>query len=176
MDFRVASASDLGAEPGTFDFAYSIDVFEHIHPDDVAAHLEQVYNALRPGGRYFIITVNAHLGPHDVSREVRGIESFGEEQPEGFHLKEWTFTELYRALRRAGFGPVRSNALPWRRFPRNVLVPAAVKSAAEAVVARLPRRARRAYKLAFRVSGLASMVFIAHRPTAAARTKAPRSA
>ena len=164
VDFRVTSGTRLDFEPGTFDVVFSVDVFEHIHPDDVDAHLAAVRRVLRPGGICVVITVNAWLGPHDVTREVRGIESFGEAPPEGFHLKEWTFGELYHALRRAGFGRVRSNALPWRRFPRNVYVPAGLKAAAEHVVARLPRRPRRLYKLAFRVSALASMVFVAERP------------
>ncbi len=167
VDFRVASATRLGVPDASIDVAFSVDVFEHIHPDDVAAHLDAVRRALRPGGRYLVVTVNAWLGPHDVTREVKGIESFGEEPPEGFHLKEWTFAELHAALRRAGFGRVRSNVLPWRRFPRNVFVPAAPKVLLEHAVARLPRRMRRLYKLAFRASALASMVFVAERTPAA---------
>jgi hypothetical protein len=83
---------------------YSNDVFEHLHPDDLAAHLADAYRILVPRGPYVGITPNRRFGPHDVSKHFlpQGAE------PEGLHLREYTTVELARAFRDAGYERVRS--------------------------------------------------------------------
>jgi hypothetical protein len=59
-----------------------------------------VGRALKPGGRYLVVTPNRLSGPHDISRAFDDVAR-------GFHLKEYTYGELSRALRQAGFRRVR---------------------------------------------------------------------
>lgn len=83
--------------PGSFDAVISDQVLEHLHPDDVAVHLRSARALLRPGGRIAFGTPHAYTGPHDISRV------FDLEGPAGMHLREYTYRELARALREAGF-------------------------------------------------------------------------
>ena len=96
FDFLVFDGFDLPVADGSVDFAYSNDVVEHLHPEDVQDHLRAVHRVLRPGGRYLCITPNRRSGPHDVSRHFATT-------PQGFHLREYTAGELADALRAAGF-------------------------------------------------------------------------
>ncbi|HEY4382992.1 MAG TPA: methyltransferase domain-containing protein, partial [Ktedonobacteraceae bacterium] len=79
--------------------AYSDQVIEHIHPEDALEQLKSIYHALQPGGMYICITPNGLNGPHDISRYFDLIAT-------GFHLKEYTNTELAHLFRRAGFAKV----------------------------------------------------------------------
>ena len=84
---------------GSYDVAFSYQVLEHLHPEDVPLHLREIFRVLRPGGAYVLSTPHAASGPHDISRYfTRGLETF--------HLKEWTYGELSRSLREAGFSRV----------------------------------------------------------------------
>jgi ubiquinone/menaquinone biosynthesis C-methylase UbiE len=38
------------------DIVITRQVMEHLHPDDIAAHLESVLRILRPGGRFLVET------------------------------------------------------------------------------------------------------------------------
>lgn len=95
-----------------FSTAISIEVVEHLHPEDAEEHFRQVHDLLKPGGRYIIVMPNRLDGPHDITRE---------EYPEmkraiGFHLNEATYGEVVVALRRSGFDRFASfQRLPWRR-------------------------------------------------------------
>lgn len=82
---------------GSFDAVLSNQVLEHLHPDDLDTHLRSAWLLLRPGGRLVFATPHAYTGPHDVSRV------FGRLEPEGMHLREYTYAELVAAVRRAGF-------------------------------------------------------------------------
>ncbi len=95
----------------SYDVVISDQVLEHLHPDDVGAHLRGVHQILKPGGRYIFRTPHRFTGPHDVSRVFRC------DSPVGMHLKEYSYREFVTALRRAGFKrvyyafiPVRSTA------------------------------------------------------------------
>ncbi len=91
--FSISSLS----EPATV--AYSDQVMEHIHPEDALEQLKSIYEELKPGGMYICITPNGLNGPHDVSR-------YFDVKASGFHLKEYTYTELCRLFQRAGFSKV----------------------------------------------------------------------
>ncbi len=85
---------------GSVDVAFSDQLIEHLHPEDVRLHFETIRRLLRPGGVYVLRTPHALCGPHDVSRYFC-------DQPEGFHLKEWTYGELMRLLMHLGYGRMR---------------------------------------------------------------------
>jgi len=81
--------------------AYSYQVMEHLHPDDAFDQLQQIYNALVPGGTYICITPNRLTGPHDISK-------YFDEFATGFHMKEYTTLELSTLFRKVGFSRVRA--------------------------------------------------------------------
>jgi SAM-dependent methyltransferase len=78
------------------DLAYSNQLMEHLHPDDAVEQLRNIQRALAPGGRYLCITPNMLTGPHDISK-------YFDEVAQGFHLKEYTISELRRLFVQAGF-------------------------------------------------------------------------
>jgi SAM-dependent methyltransferase len=82
--------------PNTVHLAYSNQVLEHLHPDDALEHLSGVYTALVPGGRFICVTPNRLSGPWDVSRHFDDVAR-------GFHLKEYTTSEVADVLRAVGF-------------------------------------------------------------------------
>ena len=61
---------------------------------------QNVFTALAPGGAYVCITPNRINGPHDISRQFDRVAT-------GFHLKEYTISELITLFRAAGFTVVR---------------------------------------------------------------------
>ena len=72
---------------------------EHLHPDDALEQLANVYKALKPGGCYVCITPNQLSGPHDVSM-------YFDETATGFHLKEYTNTEILNLFQQIGFSKI----------------------------------------------------------------------
>lgn len=85
--------------PHSFDKAISIDVIEHLHPDDAYDHYRQVYTTLKPGGSYIIVTPNRLTGPHDCTLSVFPYAK----EPLGFHLNEVTIQQLAKQLTAVGF-------------------------------------------------------------------------
>jgi hypothetical protein len=101
-------------------------------------HLEMVYSLLKSGGFYVFRTPQYHSGPHDVSR------SFSNE-PECFHLKEWTYSELMVLLKEVGYGKLRAY---WTAKDFSIRLPYAYFSLCDALLRRFPkRRLRRLAKL-----------------------------
>ncbi|MGC8744460.1 MAG: class I SAM-dependent methyltransferase [Verrucomicrobiia bacterium] len=78
------------------DIAFSYQFLEHIHPEDVDLHLKLAFKILKKNGAYLLSTPHAFSGPHDISVYFSDI-------PQGFHLKEWTYSELFTAAKNAGF-------------------------------------------------------------------------
>lgn len=91
-------------KPNFFDKAISIDVIEHLHPEDARLHLKQVYQVLKPGGAYIIKTPNRIDGPHDITRIIYP----NEKKALGFHLNEMSHLELKNELSKVGFKKFRS--------------------------------------------------------------------
>lgn len=133
FELIVYDGYELPALPDeSVDLVFSDQFVEHLHPDDAEAHFALAVAKLKPGGRYLIHTPHAATGPWDVSRYFC-------DEPEGFHLKEWTYRELRACLLRIGFTSVRGARrsrygplwLPWSYFAR-----------LESLWARLPRDQR----------------------------------
>lgn len=86
----------LDLPPAFVDVAFSYQFLEHLHPDDLGAHMDLVARALKPGGMYVLDTPHAFSGPHDISR-------YFSNTAEGFHMHEWTYGEIAKLGSRHGF-------------------------------------------------------------------------
>jgi SAM-dependent methyltransferase len=93
----VSDGTSVPVPAGVVDLAWSDNLIEHLHPDDAMEQLENVFRALKPGGRYICGTPNRINGPHDVSSH------FGHKVAAGFHLKEYAYCDIIPLFRRVGF-------------------------------------------------------------------------
>lgn len=113
--------------------AFSFQVMEHIHPDDALEQLCNLFAALAPGASYFCVTPNRLNGPHDVSKHF-------DLEARGFHLKEYTITELEALFRQVGFRRIEA----WPHFGRHyVRLPLGLVKGFERIFAGLPATWRR---------------------------------
>ncbi|MEH1970257.1 class I SAM-dependent methyltransferase [Nostoc sp.] len=80
-----------------YDLVVSNQVIEHFHPDDLITHFKSAYKILVNQGKYIFTTPHCHTGPHDMSLV------FGYDDPQGMHLKEYTYSELNDSLKMAGY-------------------------------------------------------------------------
>ena len=81
--------------------AYSNQLMEHLHPDDAFQQLQNIYNSLMAGGQYICVTPNRLSGPHDISKYFDTVAT-------GFHLKEYTISELVQLFNTIGFSSCES--------------------------------------------------------------------
>jgi len=112
------------------DVAFSNQLMEHLHPDDARIQLRNIYLALRPGGRYFIVTPSRASGPHDVSRHFDKVAT-------GLHLHEYLLDELIDECRRVGFDTFYAYIGKDGRYIR---IPIWLVQYIESLAIRLPRR------------------------------------
>lgn len=115
---------------GSVDLAFSDQLLEHLHPEDMADHLRFVRRLLKPGGRYLFRTPHAGNGPHDVS-------AYFCDEPEGFHLKEWTYGELADVLEQTGYRAWRGF---WAKRNLRAPLPFGYFTRCERVLQPLPRK------------------------------------
>lgn len=134
----LSDGTSVPVPPESVDVAYSNQLMEHLHPDDAVEQLEGICRALRPGGVYICITPNRLNGPHDISQHFGSVAT-------GFHLKEYTVTELSRLFRKVGFRKVQ---VLLGRSGTYLAAPVAPVMAGEAVLGLLPPKARRVLGLA----------------------------
>jgi 2-polyprenyl-3-methyl-5-hydroxy-6-metoxy-1,4-benzoquinol methylase len=106
LRFLSTAGTAIPAEGRAADLVYSVEVLDHLHPDDVATHLREVHRVLKPGGRYWLLAPNRHDSRGSARRFGVDIEVNAD-----VHLKNWTYSELAPELERAGFCHLRS---PWR--------------------------------------------------------------
>jgi SAM-dependent methyltransferase len=92
----LSKGCEIPLPANSIDLAYSFQVVEHIHADDVVEQLKEIYRVLKPGGRYYCITPNRINGPHDISRAF-------DHEATGLHLKEYSVTDLLKLFRETGF-------------------------------------------------------------------------
>ena len=124
----ISDGVSIPVPAGSVDFAYSNQLMEHLHPDDAFEQLRNILQALAPGGHYICITPNRLNGPHDVS-------SHFDREATGFHIKEYTVTELTHLFRAAGFAKARA----WAQAKGRVApVPGPLVAAIEGGLDRLP--------------------------------------
>jgi SAM-dependent methyltransferase len=134
MEFVITDGFSIPVPPGSIDVAFSNQVMEHLHPDDALEQLSNIYRSLAPGAPYICLTPNYLNGPHDVS-------SYFDQEPTGFHLKEYTTTELATLFRRVGFRKI--GVMLSLKF-RVIVVPAGFIRPLEFVLGKLPFRLRNA--------------------------------
>jgi SAM-dependent methyltransferase len=92
----LSNGCEVPLPDNTIDVAYSFQVMEHIHPDDVIEQLKDFYWVLKPGGVYYCITPNRLYGPNDISRDF-------DREATGLHLKEYSITDLLKLFCSIGF-------------------------------------------------------------------------
>jgi SAM-dependent methyltransferase len=100
FELLLSNGCDVPLPDNSIDFAYSFQVIEHIHPDDVAEQLKELYRVLKPGGTYLCVTPNRLAGPHDISR-------YFDREATGLHLKEYSVDDLVKLFAGIGFSKVR---------------------------------------------------------------------
>ena len=127
--------------PQSFSLAVSIDVVEHLHPDDAREHVKQVFQLLRPGGRYMIFMPSRLDGPHDITAQ----EYPDAKRALGFHLNESTYREMARVMRQVGYEKLRS--IVWTKSDQGVdrvlAVPLQASLGIESVYRTLPKALRK---------------------------------
>lgn len=92
----ISDGCSIPVPPNSVHLAYSNQLMEHLHVDDALEQLQNIYQALVPEGAYICITPNRLTGPHDISK-------YFDTTATGFHLKEYTTTELVSIFKAAGF-------------------------------------------------------------------------
>jgi SAM-dependent methyltransferase len=126
FELVISNGTNIPVPPGSVDVAFSNQLMEHLHPDDAAEQLREIYTALAPGGTYLCFTPNSISGPHDVSRGFDAVAT-------GLHLHEYTVGELDRMFKHVGFKNTQV------LLPRgNVRVPVPAITALESCVSALP--------------------------------------
>jgi SAM-dependent methyltransferase len=150
FSFVRTDGTELAIPSGTVNLVYSNQLLEHLHPDDVDRHLKEILRILAPGGQYICTTPNRLTGPHDISR-------YFSYEPQGFHLREYTYTLLNETFRAAGF---RSTTPVFFLKGRAYAPPMALVAAVEQCVMRLPKGPRAALTSRARVINLAGATVI----------------
>ncbi len=89
VEFEAADAIELAEADQSFDFVLSSDMVEHLNPEQVVRHLQEVRRVLRPGGAY-IVSLPAWEPPEKV---------------DPLHLGNYHPHEFAGLLRKAGFFP-----------------------------------------------------------------------
>jgi len=110
--------------------AYSNQLMEHLHHDDALEQLQNIFAALAPGGIYLCITPNRLNGPHDISMYFDDVAT-------GFHLREYTITELSKLFKAVGFSKV--NIYFWK-LGIFLMLPVAPFTLVEQLLSTLPHK------------------------------------
>ncbi len=114
----------------SIDMVFSDQLIEHLHPEDTRLHFTLVQRILKPGGRYIFRTPHALTGPHDISAHFS-------DEPEGLHLKEWTYWELLKLVKDVGYS--RFHAY-WHKRGISVRMPNIYFLSLERILGLLPKR------------------------------------
>jgi len=126
--FVPTSGVAIDLPSGSVDLAYSNQLTEHLHPDDVTEQLHEIHRVLRPGGAYLCRTPSRLTGPHDIS-------VYFAYEAQGFHLREYDYRDLARLFQQAGFRKMRAIM---RTRGRQVLLPIALMTRLESAISSMP--------------------------------------
>ncbi|KKN13980.1 hypothetical protein LCGC14_1000760 [marine sediment metagenome] len=139
----INDGSSINVPEKSIDVIYSNQLMEHLHPEDAIFQLKNTYKALKDGGSYICITPHRFSGPHDVSKYFDDVAT-------GFHLKEYSYAELYKIFKDAGFGKMSSMIGRGRFF---VKVPIGLQLFVEKILMTLPKKisSKIAHSLIFRL-------------------------
>jgi len=99
LELVISDGVSIPVEAGSVNVIYSDQLMEHLHPEDAIEQLQNIYNALAPGGVYICHTPNRLSGPHDISGCYDEIAT-------GFHLQEYLVTDLYALFKKVGFSQI----------------------------------------------------------------------
>jgi SAM-dependent methyltransferase len=133
FEFVLSDGCSIPLPEKSVDTAYSYQLMEHLHPDDAVEQVRNIYKVLTRGGIYICDTPNRLSGPHDISRYFDQIAT-------GFHLKEYTVTELSDLFALAGFSKSRIHVRV-RRI--HVCLPVLAGRLCEPLLAKLPYMLRK---------------------------------
>jgi SAM-dependent methyltransferase len=155
-NFRLilSDGASIDVPKNSVDVVYSNQLMEHLHPDDVVEQLENVLDVLSPGGRYICVTPNRLNGPHDISRNFDRVAR-------GFHLREYTVTELSTLFRQVGFTKIGVYVGGHGRYWKCPVLPVAV---CEALLGMLPFGLRRALASSGPVRALIGIRLVGTKP------------
>lgn len=154
LEFVLSDGTSIPLPDGCCDVAYSHQLLEHLHPDDALEQTRSICRALEPGGSYVCLTPNALSGPHDVSQ-------FFEDEPKGFHLREYTVATASQLMHEAGFGRVTCFACLGGRFYR---VPMAVMRLVEMSLGVVPAGLRKRIARTSAMTGFLGAAIAARKP------------
>jgi len=133
VEIVISDGCSIPVPPLSVDVAYSMQLMEHLHPEDAAEQVKNIYNALSENGIYLCITPNRLSGPHDISRY------FGDHAATGFHLKEYSIGELSRLFIKVGF----TRIFLWIRIRRiRIMLPVWPYALLEKTIACFPYKSR----------------------------------
>lgn len=124
---------DLQMQENSTDVVFSDQLIEHLHPEDTEFHFQLVRKILRVQGVYVFRTPHRFSGPHDVSR-------YFSNEAEGFHLKEWTYSEIAKVLKRLEYSSWSGYKYTKRNLTRK---PFAYFIIIEYILNMLPKRLRK---------------------------------
>jgi SAM-dependent methyltransferase len=130
----ITDGTTIPLEANRVTVAYSNMLVEHLHPDDCVRHLQEVHRVLAPGGVYVCRTPHRFAGPTDIS-------GYFDREATGFHMKEYSFREVNRLFRAAGFGSVGVRA---RVKGKAIAVPFGLVRMTELALGLVPYRSRKA--------------------------------
>ena len=122
-------------ESESIDLVFSDQLIEHIHEDDTRLHFELILRILKEGGIYVFRTPHKFTGPHDISK-------FFSNEPEGFHLKEWTYTEITNLLMEVDYASFHTY---WNAKGVNLRLPNAYFTLCELALGKIPNRYLRSF-------------------------------
>ena len=97
----LSDGASISLPDESIDLTYSYQLIEHLHPDDVLEHLQEIFRILKKGGEYYCVTPSRLSGPHDVT-------GYFDQEAGGFHLQEFTNRDLSRLFYNTGFKEVNS--------------------------------------------------------------------
>lgn len=128
----ISNGCSIPVPENSINIIYSHQLVEHLHPDDVYDQLKNILRALAPGGFYLCITPNRLNGPHDISKYFDTVAT-------GFHIKEYTITELNILFKKVGFSKVMMYLGTKGKYIRAPIFPAVL---CEYLLERLPIKLR----------------------------------